>query len=211
MSTEHFIASTLLRLYPKRWRREYGEELLDLVLARPLTIQAMCDLAWNGLRQRGRDAQPSTILGLASMLAVSSGIVIAGGSYRQDWTAVVRPSSMTFPTITVTFLASNLYGFLLMVCGSWTAVRSRGTARESGLAAMRMSLFAGAPVILGGALLAIGAIDIRFVDPLRDLAPNPWAMMIAPLARLPESWLLGAFGGRVACWAVTRRLGHARP
>ena len=100
------------------------------------------------------------------MLAVASGISVTGGSYMQDWTAVVRPSLMTFPTITVTFLASNLYGFLLIICGGWTAVRSEGAARESGLAAMRMSLFAGAPVILGGALLALGTIDIRFVDPL---------------------------------------------
>jgi len=211
MNIEHLIASTFLRLYPKRWRREYGAELLDVVLARPLTIRAVADLAWNGLRQRGRNAEPSTILGLASMVAVSSGIVIAGGSYAQDWTAVVRPSSMTFPTITVTFLASNLYGFLLMACGGWTAVRSKVTAREAGLAAMRMSLFAGAPVILGGALLAMGMIDIRFVDPVRDLAPNPWAMMIAPLARLPESWLLGAFGGQVARWTVRRSRDHVTP
>ena len=96
------------------------------MLARPLTLGAMSDLAWNGLRQRGRDATPSTILGLASMLAVASGISVTGGSYTQDWTAVVRPSLMTFPTITVTFLASNLYGFLLIICGGWTAVRLRG-------------------------------------------------------------------------------------
>ena len=107
MITEHLIASILLRLYPKRWRREYGAELLDLVLARPLRLGAMSDLAWNGLRQRGRDATPSTILGLASMLAVASGISVTGGSYMQDWTAAVRPSLMTFPTITVTFLASK--------------------------------------------------------------------------------------------------------
>jgi hypothetical protein len=211
MNRKHLIASALLRLYPGRWRREYGAELLDVVLARPITMQAMADLAWNGLRQRGHDAAPSTILGVASMLVVSSGVVLAGGSYTQDWTAVVRPSSMTFPTITVTFLASDLYGFLLMACGGWTRVRSNATAHESGLAAMRMSLFAGAPVILGGALLALGAIDIRFVDPLRDASPNPWAMMVAPLVRLPESWILGAVGGRLARWAVTRRRSPAAP
>jgi hypothetical protein len=90
MNIEHLIASRLLRLYPKRWRREYGAELLDVVLARPLTIRAVA-------------------------------------------------------------------------------------------------------------------------DPLRGLAPNPWAIMIAPLARLPESWLLGAFAGQVARWTVRLSRGHARP
>jgi hypothetical protein len=211
MNRKHRIALALLRLYPKRWRREYGAELLDVMLARPITMRTLADLAWNGLRQRGRDAAPSTILGLASMLAVSSGIVLAGGSYTQDWTAVVRPSSMTFPTITVTFLNSNLYGFLLVVCGAWTYARSRGSARQSGMAAMRMSLVAGAPVILGAALLALGAIDIHFVDPLRAMSPNPWAMMMAPLARLPESWLLGAFGGQVARRALPHLRSPAAP
>ena len=205
MTSKHWIALALLRLYPAQWRREYGSELRDLVLARPITVGAMADLAWNGLRQRGRDTAPSTILGVASMLVVSNGVVLAGGSYAQNWMAVIRPSSMTFPTITVTFLASNLYALLLMVCGGWTHLRRNGSAHASGVAAMRMSLFAGAPVILGGALLALGVIDIRFVEPAVQGAPNAWAMMAAPLARLPESWMWGAVGACLAHWAVTRR------
>src|SRR5262249_55116428 len=159
-----------------RWRREYGAELWDVVLARPITLLGLADLGWNGFRQRSREMAPSTILGVASMLVVASGVVLSGGSYTQDWRAVIRPSSMTFPTITVRFLASDLYAILLMICGGWTWLRSNGTASASGLAAMRMSLFAGTPVILGGALLAMGAIDIRFVDPALNAAPNPWAM-----------------------------------
>ena len=205
----HLIASLLLRLYPRRWRREYGAELRDLVLVRPFTIRAMLDLAWNGVRQRGRDAAPSTILGVACLLVVLKGVVLAGGSYLQDWTAVIRPSSMTFPTITVTFLGSNVYALLLMLCGGWTRVRSNGTAHASGLAAMRMSLVAGAPVMLGASLLALGAIDIRFVDPVMAGAPHPLAMFLAPLARLPESWIWGALGGWLAGWVVARQRGHA--
>jgi hypothetical protein len=211
MTGKHLIASALVHLYPEPWRREYGIELRDLLLARPLTMRAAADAAWNGLRQRGRDLAPSTILGVASMLAVSSGVVLAGGSYTQNWTAVVRPSSMTFPTVTVTFMRSNLYGLLVMACGWWTHVRSGGTARRSGLAAMRMSLLAGAPVIAGGVLLGLGAIDITFVNAPGAMSPNPLAMMVAPLARLPEAWMLGAIGGWLAHRTATRRRSHAAP
>ena len=60
------------------------------------------------------------------------------------------------------------------------------------------------PVFIAGLLLAVGAIDVSFIG-LADLRPSPFAVMIAPLARLPKSWIWGAIGG----W-LGRRLPHSK-
>jgi hypothetical protein len=197
MTREQWIVAALVRLYPAAWRAEYGLELTDLLLARPLGPRVIADTAWNGLRLRGRAAEPSTILGLLSMLAMLTGLAVSGGRYGGDAWAVLRPSSMTFPTITVTFLTSELYVLLLGVCGCWTHLRHGGKVTRAGVAAMRMSLIAGIPIMLMGLLMAFGFLDVIMLDsrggaPMRPFA---WAIVAAPLARVPEAWIWGSFGG----------------
>src|SRR4029077_55234 len=72
---KNWIVRTLLRLYPAAWRQEYGSELMDVLLARPLTAGVVGDVLQNGLRQRVRGADPSTLVGLAMLLVVLNGFV----------------------------------------------------------------------------------------------------------------------------------------
>lgn len=194
MTARRLFAEALVRLYPAAWRREYGDELIEILVSRPLTARVVLDLLWNAGAQRATAPAPSTILGIASMLVVLAGFVLTPTRYGSAATAVLRPTSMTFPTIVVTFLASELYIWLLIACGCWTQRRYQVTATRAGVAAMRMSLIAGSPVVIAGLLLAFGALDITFLG-LTDLRPSPFAMTMAPLARLPENWIWGAVGG----------------
>jgi hypothetical protein len=200
MNRDRMVAA-LLGLYPAAWRREYGAELTGILMARPLGPRVIADVAANGLWQRGRAAEPSTILGLAAMLLVLSSFVRNGVSYGRTWTAWLGPSPRTFPPVMA--LASGLFVFLLVVCGCWTHLRHGTTASRSGLATMRMGLIAGIPIMLAGAFLMSGLVELRFVGPALP-PPAPWAVLIAPLARLPEFWIWGAFGGQLGKWIVRR-------
>jgi hypothetical protein len=194
MTARQLLAEALVRLYPAAWRREYGPELADILASRPVTARVVVDLLWNAGAQRAQSPAPSTILGVASMLAILGGVVLTPTRYGSASTALLRPTLMTFPPLVVTFFTSELYTVLLLACGCWTQRRYHGTALRSGVAGMRMSVIAGIPVFIAGLLLAVGAIDVSFIG-LADLRPSPLAMMIAPLARLPEYWIWGAIGG----------------
>ena len=162
MSPRHAVVTLLLRLYPATWRNEYGAELTDILMTAPLNARVIGDVIWNGLWQRVRIAPPSTILGLASMLVILTGFVLPAGRYGLAGTALLQLTSMTFPTVAVTFLSSEVYAFLLIGCGCWTNRRFGGTASRAGVAAMRMSLIAGIPIILGSLLIALGVLDVMF-------------------------------------------------
>jgi len=194
--TRQLIAEALLRIYSAAWRREYGDELMDILVERPMTIRIVTDVISAALLHRARTAAPSTVLGLASMLVVFAGVVLTPTRYGSSATAVLTPASIAFPTFTVTFVASEVYAVLLIVCGWWTRRRFGYSPRSCGLAAMWMSLIAGLPVIVAGVLLALGAIDVTFVS-AGSARPLPLAAIIAPIARLPEAWIWGALGGSV--------------
>ena len=201
MTRKEWIAAALLRLYPRAWRLEYGDELTGILLTRPLGPRVIADVLGNGLWQRARAAEPSTILGLVAMLVILSGFVFMGATYGRTWTALMQPSPRTFPPVAV--MASGLFVSLLIVCGCWTHLRHGGRARRAGVAAMRMGLIAGIPIMLAGVLMMAGLLELTFVGP-RLPAPSAWAILIAPLIRLPEFWLWGAIGGKlghqIRCW-----------
>jgi hypothetical protein len=194
MIAKQWIVSALLRLYPAAWRAEYGSELTDILQTRPLGPSVIRDVAWNGLRQRGRDAEPSTLLGLTAMLVILTSFAVNGVSFGSTWTAWLQPSPRTFPPVMA--LASGLFVWLLIACGCWTHLEYGGTARRAGVAAMKMGLIAGIPIILAGVLMMAGLVKLTFVGP-RVPPPPAWAVLIAPLARLPEFWIWGALGGQL--------------
>jgi hypothetical protein len=206
MSKQHLAVSLLLRIYPASWRGEYGAELMDILVARSLTFRVVGDVVRHGLWQRVRSAEPSVLLGLASMLVVLAGFVLTPTNYDQQWTGVLRPTGITFPTVTVTFMASEVYAFLLIGCGCWTHLRYGVTPRRAGVAAMKMSLIAGIPVMFAGALMALGLLDIVIYPSYgtQRYVPFSLVIMIAPLLRLPESWIWGwvgaQIGRRIARW-----------
>ena len=194
--SKDWLVAALLRLYPAAWRREYGAELTDILLARPLSARVIGDVLWSGLRQRALTAEPSTILGFASLSIIVAGFVLVGDT--------LRPSSKTFPAVTVTFLASEVYAFLLIGCGCWTHLRHGGTAKRCGVAAMKMSLIAGMPIMAGALLMMIGLVGVGVpAAPLHY--PSAWSILVAPLARLPEAWLWGTIGGQLGKCIARRR------
>jgi hypothetical protein len=210
MTNRHSIAVALLRIYPPAWRAEYGSELLEILQARPLTPLIVADVIWNGLKQRTRSLEPATILGLASLLVIVTGFALTPTAYGKAWMAMVRPSNMTFPTVTVTFMASDIYAILLVTCGAWTYFRTGAGPRDAGYAAIRMSLIAGAPVIIFAALAALGAVDLTRATSasgapiLAGTRPSAvtvsvLSLIVAPLTRLFESWLWGWLGAFIAC------------
>ena len=197
MSPRRFLVALLLRAYPQEWRREYGDELADILTSRPLSVRIAADVLAGGLRQRARSPHPATILGVLSLLVVLSQFVLAPAS----WPAVVRPSGITFPTLRVSFLASEIYIYVALICGYWTERRFKCSLPRAGVAAMRMTLIAGSPVMLAGLLIALGVLDPSFAEwRAGGFVPSPIAMMLAPIAAAPQFYFWGIFGA----WAKRR-------
>ena len=187
MSIRHRVVAALLRLYPSAWRNEYGAELTDILLTGPFGARVIGDVIRSGLWQRVRSTQPSTFLGVASLLVILIGFVLPGGPYGHGRTAFLQLTAMTFPTVEVTFLSSEIYIWLLMGCGCWTSLRYGSTATQAGIAGMRMSLIASIPIILGGVLILLGVLDVMFFfDAGQIPRPHVLAILVAPIARLPE-------------------------
>jgi hypothetical protein len=200
--TKDWLLAALLRIYPTAWRREYGEELTGILVGRPLTPRVIADVIWNGLWQRGRVAEPSTILGLVSMFVTLAGLVVRG--------VVLRPSSMTFPTVRVTLLTTEFYVLLIVGCGCWTYLRHGDKVTRSGVAAMRMSLIAGIPALVIGLLMMFGFLDVIVgADGAAGVRKVAWAILIARLAQVPEAWIWGSIGGLIGKWIARRRTAAA--
>ena len=203
MRTKQWIVTALLRLYPAAWRAEYGPELTAILLAHPLSPRVIGDVMWNGSKQSAQAAEPSTILGLASLLVVLT-FVLTGGSYGRRWILLVQPTTKTLPTVNVTFMSSGYYVLLLIWCGCWTYLRHRGKVNQSGVAGVRMSLIAAIPLMFGGLLMMFGLIGPTLLGPHFEPSAS-WAVLAAPLFRLPDSWLWAALGGQLGKWIARRR------
>jgi len=189
------IGALLLFAYPAAWRREYGEELQSILMARPLSIRIAIDVISNGLWQRIRATQLSTLLGLIPLAAIVAS--------ARTQAVVVRPTSMTFPTMEVIVLSSDWYALLAFACGCWTALRVRTPARSPAWAAARMSLVASLPVTLGAILVAANVTDGSLAATLTGGA-SPWLVLVAPLVRLPLWALWGSAGGSLGRWILRR-------
>ena len=201
--TRQRLAEALLRVYPAAWRREYGEELFDILISRPLTWRVAANVLGAGLRQRIREAEPATVLGVATVAVLLSQLALRAAGYNTPATAMLRPTGMTFPTVAASFMVSLVYPWLLIGCGWWTAYRhSSYSAKRCGTATMRMSLIGGIPVLVAGVLLAADAITAAQAG-LGDVSPSApalsFAVIVAPLARLPEAWLYGWMGAAAQC------------
>lgn len=199
MRSRLVIARSLVALYPREWRREYGPELTDILASRPMTSGVAADVVRSGLWQRVRANQPATILGLASVSLILGGFVFTPTNDGRQWTALLQPVATSFPPLAQTFLRAQLYVLALVACGCWTHLRYAGSLNRSAAAAMKMSLIAGLPIMTCALLMMLGIVDATFLQSQR-LRPLPWLMMMSPLLRLPESWIWGAIGGLLGRW-----------
>lgn len=206
MNARRLVAALLLRCYPPQWRREYGDELGHILESRPPTAGIVLDVVASGLRQRVRSASPSTILGLVSMLVVLSQFVVAPDGLGRHWPPAVRPSGITFPTIRVTLVASELFVYVGMACGYWTEYRWPGSASRGSIAAMRMSLIASSPLIVAGLLMAAGLVDASVAAVAgRNFTPSPISMILSPLAGTLPFWIWGRGGAWLRQFVCRRR------
>jgi len=226
MTITQRLVQALLRIYPPQWRNEYGAELSHLLLMRPLSVAAFVDVLWNGTRQRVRSLEPSTIAGLAATVVILIGLVqniVAPLPYaRGVGTSLLQPSMMTLPTLVVAPMRSNLFALALIVCGRWTYLRGHGSS-SPGIAAMRMSLIAGFPVMLAATLMLAGVLATAAIGPAdipttfqqhgftftfydKDhIVPSAWSVLVSPLFQLPLAWLWGTVGGRWGLNIARRR------
>jgi hypothetical protein len=199
MTPRRRLAEALLRIYPDAWRREYGDELFDMLISRPLTSRVAADVLVAGLRQRIRAPEPATVLGVATVVVILSQLVLTAAGYHTPATAMLRATDMTFPTVAASFMVSPLYPWLLIAGGWWTARRHPAySAKRCGVATMRMSLIGGIPLLLAGVLLAADVITAAQIG-LGEFPRLPLAIIVAPLARLPEAWLYGMMGHWIWC------------
>lgn len=219
MNLRRRFVEVLLRSYPAEWRREYGAELVDLLATHTLGVRVVVDVLWSGFQQRMRALGPIAVLGLGAMLG-SLGLVVANVVVPQPyggWTTVLEPSSMTFPAVRVSAVVGEVFSALFLCCGYWTYRRRGGTLPQAGWAAATLCLLAGIPVMVVGALLLSGVIDLSVVGPGEFAAaarsglaftyysadghfPSPLSVILFPLSRMPIAWLWGTFGGQVARW-----------
>lgn len=226
MTIKERFTSALLRIYPARWRSEYGAELSDLLLTQPLSALVVADVVWNGARQRARSLELSTIIGVAAMLVIVVGLVqniiaplpYVGGAA----TSLLQPSMMTLPTLVVAPLKSNLYVLALIACGCGTYLRNRGVS-SPGVAAMKVTLIAGIPVMVAAILMLTGVLATTVIGPADTprtfqqhgftftfysndhIVPSAWSVLVAPFFRVPWSWLWGTVGGRLGL-SIARRM-----
>jgi hypothetical protein len=211
MNARRLVAALLLRCYPAEWRREYGDELGDILESHPPTARIVVDVAVSGLRQRVRSASPSTIVGLVSMVIVLSQFAVAPDGLGRYWPPAVRPSGITFPTVRVTLVASELYVYVGIACGYWTEHRWPGSVSRASLAAMKMSVIAGSPVMIAGLLMAVGLVDASVAGLAgRSFEPTPISMILAPLAGALPFWIWGMGGAWLRQFVCRRRASRQR-
>ena len=204
MISRSTLARVLMRLYPPAGRAEYGDELNDILLARPLGARVIADVLWNAMVQRARAATPSTILGASMLVLVLANIVLSASAYRDVLFSPLRATHMTYPTIEIALVKNEVYVLLTILCGYWTQRRYGRGPKRSGWAAMRMSLIAGTPVIAMGVLYAMGLVDATLLTS-GDARPGALMLITAPIARVPESWIWGWVGGQLACLLGRKR------
>lgn len=199
MKPKNWIIPLLLRFYPEGWRSEYGPELHDTLLARPLNPTILLDVIANGICQRIRTADLATLVGLAMMIVVAARVLSHSGEYP-----LVERSGKLLPTAIVPLFESGLYVLLLFGCGFWTAFRENVKISRAGVAAMKLTFIAGLPIMVVGVLAMFGVVRAE-VWIANGKGISPLAALMAPIFELPKSWVWGAAGGRVGS-AISRRL-----
>ncbi len=214
------IIAALLRLYPRAWRKEYGPELVDMLFARPLTAGVAGDVVWSAFRQRVRSTDLTTRAGFAMLLVTLGAFVwnVADPAPYSLQTNARVPDLYERVQILQQPLESELYVLMLVAFSCWIALQRGGTAVETGKAAMKMSFIAGIPLMVAGALILSGGLNITALVPgdvpptfrehgftltyyaTQNDLPAPYVLLFSPLFRLPGSFLLGLVGAGLGRW-----------
>jgi hypothetical protein len=120
----------LLMLYPKAWRREYGDELGDILSTDGLTVGMVADVLRGAAYQRARRVPAWVVAGLALLclsfvqMLLSGNITVNGRALSPSWW---HGSYMVFDDLTLDDSAELGLDFLLLVTGGWLAARKGGS------------------------------------------------------------------------------------
>jgi hypothetical protein len=94
-------ARLLVRLYPRKWRERYGEELLALVDDQPVTVRDTADLVANCLREWERTLQLGRVLGPMAAGAAANAV----GWFLRDTLGRLPFVDAAFPGVMGTWIA----------------------------------------------------------------------------------------------------------
>jgi hypothetical protein len=119
----------LLMLYPKAWRREYGEELGDVLSAGGLTVGVVADVLRGAVYQRARRVPAWAVAGLG-LLCLSLAHMFLSGNITVNGRALVpgwwHGSYIVFDDLTLDDSVGLVLDILLVVTGGWLAARKGG-------------------------------------------------------------------------------------
>lgn len=181
--------SVLIRLYPSRWRAEYGKEFSELLLRRPLGIAAVTNVVVSAGRQQLRCREPWSIVAVPMLVWMAAYLVLSS----------LAPSSAVRLAGKPTLLGIGIF----FGVGFWTGWR-RG--RGGGKAAIKLSMIVSLPIFLLGILVMTrtwtppGLLSAIAGDESQALM----VVLAGPVLQIPYAGLIGWYGGLAARWA--RRL-----
>jgi len=151
----------LLLAYPRRWRARYGDELLALLEAGPLSWRVRADVVAAGVRERLRGSGPPQL----RVLWAWSVFVIGGVGFQKSsehWQLVVPAGDRGVPTVSFdVVLAAAVIGSAAVFAGVALALPAfLRDLRSGGWPALQrpILLASGASAVAAAALVAI-ALD----------------------------------------------------
>ncbi|MFI6296540.1 hypothetical protein ACIBEJ_33455 [Nonomuraea sp. NPDC050790] len=223
MSVMRIVAKAVLSLYPRSWRERYGEEVADLIAARPVRLRTVTDLAggaadaWLHHRPGSRRQRVSVavllVVGACALVYLWNPGVRDAASLNGVWAeAAGSLAEELHTTATTVFAAAGLTALLTF----WQVIaRVRVVRRQAGAIEARVIAVAAFVVVPAGFVVAahvgLGFLDVGYpVGPLGTamlggfLAPIVMALMLPlPLAATASPLLADAVR------AIRRSLGMA--
>lgn len=211
------IIAALLRLYPTAWLTEYGPELEGMLHAKRMTAGVIADVVVSALGQRIRSTDLATRAGFAMLLVTLTAVasnVAAPPPYELQTNAMV-PALAESVQILQQPLNSEVYVLMLVAFSAWFTLRRGGSLPEAGRATMKASFIAGLPMMVVGALILFGGLNLVTLAPgdvpatapghgftltyytTRNVLPAPYVLLFSPLFRLPGSFIWGVIGGLI--------------
>jgi hypothetical protein len=118
MGLRKILVWLLLRLYPRAWRKEYGEEMRSMLLAQPLTASVIGDVFLNAMRQNFRRPDPWRIAVL---------ILVAWRTSWILWASISGLSPETWAPLLP--LDRGLFLVVAFATGCWTTINEGSADR----------------------------------------------------------------------------------
>jgi hypothetical protein len=187
------MVAALVRLYPARWRSEYGAEFAELLMRRPLGARELLNVAANAVWQQWRGGEPWILLG--TLFAALTGYACFRALLGEPIIDTRRPG--------IDLTGGLQQCAFCFAVGFWTMWR-RGEA--AGRAAMKFNLLATAPIVIFGLLAVLRVAGLASLAQTGRPLYWSWLLFVGPLLQTPFSGAMGWLGGKAA--RLARRLRH---